>query len=132
MAKLMEAVQAQGETVTAVALNDYVTEIPMGDFTRYGVVLALKRNGAYMPVRDKGPLFIVYPYDTDSDLRHRRFYSDRPGRWGAWLSAEPGAANGLQQDRARGCHCYVGSGRQESTSPQSSRCSWQPPPIPQS
>jgi hypothetical protein len=28
-----------------------------------------------MPVRDKGPLFIVYPYDTDSDLRHRRFYS---------------------------------------------------------
>jgi hypothetical protein len=75
MAKLMETVQAQGETVTAIALNDYVTEIPIGDFSRYGVVLALKRNGAYMPVRDKGPLFIVYPYDTDADLRHRRFYS---------------------------------------------------------
>jgi hypothetical protein len=75
MAKLMELVEAQGQIVTAVALNDYVTEIPVEDFRRYGVLLALKRDGAYMPVRDKGPLFIVYPYDTDPELRHRRFYS---------------------------------------------------------
>jgi hypothetical protein len=75
MAKVMSTVAASGDTVTAVALNDYVTEIPMHDFTRYGVLLALKRDGAYMPVRDKGPLFIVYPYDSNPDLRHRRFYS---------------------------------------------------------
>ncbi len=31
----------------------------------HDVVLALKRNGAYMPVRDKGPIFIVYPFDQD-------------------------------------------------------------------
>jgi hypothetical protein len=35
-------------------LNDYATEIPMSDFDRFGVLLALKRDGAYMPVRDKG------------------------------------------------------------------------------
>ena len=75
MSKIMAAVEAYGETVTAVALNDYITPIPMSDFAQYGTLLALKRNGAYMPVRDKGPLFIVYPYDTDADLRHRRFYS---------------------------------------------------------
>ena len=28
------------------------------------MLLALKRNGEYMPVRDKGPLFIVYPFDS--------------------------------------------------------------------
>lgn len=83
MTKVMEAVRARGETVTAVALNDYVTEIPMRDFARYGVLLALKRDGAYMPVRDKGPLFIVYPYDTDPELKHRRFYSRS-----AWQVAE--------------------------------------------
>jgi hypothetical protein len=75
MTRLMQAVGAQGDTVTALALNDYATDIPMDDFARYGVLLALKRDGAYMPVRDKGPLFIVYPYDSDPALRSRRFYS---------------------------------------------------------
>ncbi len=75
MDRLMQAVGASGETVLAYALNDYSTEIPVGDFARYNVLLALKRNGLYMPVRDKGPLFIVYPYDSDPQLRHQRFYS---------------------------------------------------------
>jgi hypothetical protein len=83
MAKLMDAIDARGETVTAIALNDYVTEIPRRDFARYGVLLAMKRDGAYMPARDKGPLFVVYPYDTDPELRHRRFYSRS-----AWQVAE--------------------------------------------
>jgi hypothetical protein len=75
MAALMDAVGARGETVVALALNDYRTDIPVGDFARYGVLLAMKRDGAYMPVRDKGPLFIVYPYDSSPELRNRRFYS---------------------------------------------------------
>lgn len=75
MAKLMEYVGAKGTTITVKALNDYATDIPMDDFKKYPVILALKRDGNYMPVRDKGPLFIVYPYDSDSDLKHQRFYS---------------------------------------------------------
>jgi hypothetical protein len=72
--KLMQLVGAEGTTVTAVALNDYVTTIPMADFKKFGVLLALKRDGAYMPVRDKGPLFIVYPYDSDPQLATQTYY----------------------------------------------------------
>ncbi len=75
MARLLEHVGARGTAVTALALNDYSTEIPMEDFTRHRVLLASKRDGAYMPVKDKGPLFIVYPYDSDPMLSHQRFYS---------------------------------------------------------
>lgn len=75
MQRLMQAVGATGQSVTAVALNDYVTELPINDFVTYGTMLALKRNGNYMLVRDKGPLFIVYPYDSNPDLKHHRFYS---------------------------------------------------------
>jgi hypothetical protein len=39
------------------------------------VILALKRDGEYMPVRDKGPLFIIYPYDNAPELRSQQFYS---------------------------------------------------------
>ena len=75
MSKLMDFVGANGTGITVKALNDYSTDIPMEDFKKYPAILALKRDGNYMPVRDKGPLFIVYPYDSDPDLKHQRFYS---------------------------------------------------------
>ncbi|MBV9835195.1 MAG: twin-arginine translocation signal domain-containing protein [Alphaproteobacteria bacterium] len=75
MATLMDFVGANGTSITVKALNDYATDIPMDDFKKYPVILASKRDGNYMPVRDKGPLFIVYPYDSDPDLKHQRFYS---------------------------------------------------------
>jgi len=75
MDRLLEAVGASGDRVLAYALNDYTTELPVSDFATYGVLLALKRNGEYMPVRDKGPFFIVYPFDSRPELKHQRFYS---------------------------------------------------------
>ena len=64
----------KGKTVKALALNDYATQIPMEDFAKFGVILALKRDGEYMPVRDKGPLFIVYPYDSKPELKSQTYY----------------------------------------------------------
>jgi hypothetical protein len=75
MSLLMKQVAASGSTVQALALNDYSTEIPVEDFDKYHVILALKRDGEYMPVRDKGPLFVVYPYDSDPELKSQKFYS---------------------------------------------------------
>lgn len=75
MSRLMEFVGAKGTSLTVTALNDYATDIPIEDFKKYQVILASKRDGNYMPVRDKGPLFIVYNYDSDAELQHQRFYS---------------------------------------------------------
>jgi hypothetical protein len=75
MATLLDAVGAFGDHIVVTALNDYTSEIPISDFQEFGVLLALKRDGAYMPVRDKGPLFIVYPYDSRPELRQQKYYS---------------------------------------------------------
>lgn len=72
--KLMKRVGAKGERAVFVALNDYSSEIPMEDFAKYNVILALKRNGEYMPVRDKGPLFVIYPFDSKPELKNQTFY----------------------------------------------------------
>jgi hypothetical protein len=72
--KLMKQVGAKGQRVVAIALNDYSTEIPIEDFAKHGAILALKRNGEYMPVRDKGPLFIIYPFDSDPQLKSQTYY----------------------------------------------------------
>lgn len=73
--KLMTLIGAKGTKITAVALNDYVTTIPLDDFKKYKVILALKRDGNDMPVRDKGPLFIIYPYDSDPELQSQTYYT---------------------------------------------------------
>jgi hypothetical protein len=75
MIKLLKAVGATGDKLSVVALNDYKTEIPVEDFEKFGTILAIKRDGQYMPVSDKGPLFIVYPYDSNPELKTQKFYS---------------------------------------------------------
>ncbi len=66
---------ANGKLLVAVALNDYRCEIPSDDTTQFDVVLARLQNGEPMRVRDKGPLFIVYPFDSDAKLRSDRYYA---------------------------------------------------------
>jgi len=73
--KLMKQVGASGQRVVVVALNDYTTEIPMEDFGKFNVILAIKLNGEYMSVRDKGPLFVIYPYDSNPDLKSQTYYA---------------------------------------------------------
>ena len=72
---VLALVGAKGKMLKAIALNDYKTDIPLEDVSRFNVVLALLLNGKPMPVRDKGPLFIVYPYDSQPELRSELYYS---------------------------------------------------------
>ncbi len=66
---LLAAVGASGKVVRATAINDYGVSIPISDFTEHEVILALKINGKYMRVRDKGPLWIIYPLDDHPQLK---------------------------------------------------------------
>ncbi len=70
---LLQAVGAGGTTARAVALNDYVVDIPLADFRDYPVLLALKMDGKYMRVRDKGPIWVVYPHEQYEELRAEIF-----------------------------------------------------------
>jgi hypothetical protein len=72
---LMEHVGAKGSKLVARALNDYIADIPMSDFTDYDVILAIKADGAYLPIRDKGPIFVVYPLDAHPELLNNTIYS---------------------------------------------------------
>jgi hypothetical protein len=73
--RIMKLVGADGAEVVAIALNDYRTTIPLKDFEKFDVILALKRNNEYMEVKDKGPLFIIYPYDRDPELQTQKYYA---------------------------------------------------------
>ncbi|WP_370152672.1 molybdopterin-dependent oxidoreductase [Ferrovibrio sp.] len=73
--RLLEEVGASGDRLYAVAHNEYTANIPRDDAVRYDMILALRANGHQLGLRDKGPVFIVYPYDTDAALRSDVMYS---------------------------------------------------------
>ena len=73
--RLLEKVGAKGADLVIVALNDYRTQVPVEDAAKYGVILASRKHGQPMPISDKGPLFVIYPFDKYPELRNEVYYS---------------------------------------------------------
>ena len=66
---LLAAVRASGDVLQVAALDGYVVDIPVSDFAAYDAILAWARDGKIMSVREKGPLWLMYPFDSDPDLQ---------------------------------------------------------------
>lgn len=62
-------------TILATAYNDYEIEIPVSDAVVGGPIIAYTMNGALMSARDKGPLWIVYPYDQKTEYQSEVTFS---------------------------------------------------------
>ena len=56
------------------AANDYSVNIPLSDATPKGPILAYAMNGKRMTLREKGPLWLVYPYDTLNEYKSEVYY----------------------------------------------------------
>ena len=75
LAVLMETLDVTQGTLLATAINDYTVEIPVSDAVAGGPIIAYMMNGSSMSVRDKGPLWVVYPYDSSAEYRSEVTYS---------------------------------------------------------
>ncbi|WP_245776356.1 oxidoreductase [Thalassovita taeanensis] len=72
---LVAYVDAQGATLRATAINDYAVDIPVDSLADDGPIVAYFLNDVPMSVREKGPLWVVYPYDSNDDYRNEVIYS---------------------------------------------------------
>lgn len=69
LSELLQALGAKGKTISATALNDYSTQFSTAALLQYPVILATRRNDQTMRIRDKGPIWIIYPLDDHPQLR---------------------------------------------------------------
>ena len=74
LADVLAAVKAQGRSIRASAINDYTITLPFADASAHQVIVARLLDGKPMAVRDKGPLFVIYPFDSDAALRTSVYY----------------------------------------------------------
>lgn len=68
MRALLDHVGSTGKNLRAVALDGYMIDIPIEDFTAYDVVLATTIDGKPLTVRDKGPAWVIYPVSAHPEL----------------------------------------------------------------
>ena len=72
---LLDVTGAQGAVIKAKAANDYVVEIPAEVLSEGAPIIATTMNGQTMSLRDKGPLWIVFPYDESETYRTGDIYA---------------------------------------------------------
>jgi hypothetical protein len=72
---LLEAIGSKAATLRAVALNDYQADMPTDDLVNNGAMIAYLLDDQPLPVREKGPLVIIYPFAERADLRDPVHYS---------------------------------------------------------
>lgn len=75
LAVLLEHVGAAQGMIQAVALNDYAVKIPTADAVEDGPIVAYSLNGDEMSVRDRGPLWIIYPFDANETYKSEEYFS---------------------------------------------------------
>ncbi|KQR30052.1 hypothetical protein ASF91_14585 [Rhizobium sp. Leaf155] len=71
----LSSTQLSGTKLQIIALNDYEVEADISELQEAGALLATRQNGTIMPVSDKGPVFLVFPFDSRPELQHQTYYS---------------------------------------------------------
>jgi hypothetical protein len=77
----LRSVGALGKMLVVTVTDDEATQVPLTDFAQHDVLLTLKRDGNR--VSDERPPLIVYPNESDAELRRQSCHSRS-----AWQVAE--------------------------------------------
>ncbi|WP_136680540.1 molybdopterin-dependent oxidoreductase [Neptunomonas sp. XY-337] len=66
---------ADASEVKLTALNNYSATLSLREIQRYPIVLAYEADGKKMRVRDKGPVWVVYPLSDFPELDTPKIHS---------------------------------------------------------
>ncbi len=72
---VLEFVGAAAGPITARAANDYYITLASGTVDQNYPILATRKNDLPFTLRDSGPIWLAYPYDSDQKYRNNLIYS---------------------------------------------------------
>ena len=62
--QLLAHLGAQPSSLKVTAINEYQIDVPASDAADGGPILAWEQSGKLLSVREKGPLWLIYPFDA--------------------------------------------------------------------
>ena len=75
LASVLEAAGAGDGELMMTAVNDYKVEVPRAIVEPNVPILANRIDGKPFGIRDKGPLWLMFPFDSDSRYQSEEVYS---------------------------------------------------------
>ncbi len=72
---ILDETEAEGRTLRLTALNDYVVEMPVAELEADAPIVATRMDGETMPIRGKGPFWVIYPFDENPAYNSEVNYS---------------------------------------------------------
>ncbi|MDX5414196.1 MAG: oxidoreductase [Rhodobacterales bacterium] len=75
LAAVLAAAGAGDGDLRMTAVNDYKVDMPRGRVEDSAPIVANRIDGAPFGIRDKGPLWLVFPFDSDARFQTEEVYS---------------------------------------------------------
>lgn len=72
---VLALVGVNAQTIEISAYDSYYVQIERAYWADYDSILATEREGVTMKIRDKGSLWLIFPWDKHTELRNERFYN---------------------------------------------------------
>lgn len=73
--ELMSVVEVKGSQAKVTALNDYSVTMTIADLVDTGAILAYEIGGKALSIREKGPLWIIFPFDSNERYQTDAYWS---------------------------------------------------------
>lgn len=75
LSAVLQTVGVKEGMIVLSASNDYEAEVPFDTVTEEIPMIAMSIDGKLMSLRDKGPLWLVYPYDRATQYQSEVVYT---------------------------------------------------------
>lgn len=72
---VLAASGSSGHYIFAKAVNEYAVKIPTSDAEKFSVILAIEQDGQPLSIRNKGPIWLIYPWSGSDKLKQDKFYA---------------------------------------------------------
>ena len=73
--QLLAHLGAEPGSMTVSAINEYQVKVPGSDAVEGGPILAWDQGGKLLSVRDKGPLWLIYPFDSKVEYQREEIHA---------------------------------------------------------
>jgi hypothetical protein len=72
---VLDAIEAEPGQITAIAANEYSIALSPDTVDASYPILATRKNGLPLSLRDSGPIWLIYPFDSYEKYRNDLIYS---------------------------------------------------------
>ena len=73
--EILEEFGIEGTVLRMSALNDYAVEMPLDELGDEVPIVATRIDGKVVPVREKGPYWVMFPFDRGPEFRTEVTYA---------------------------------------------------------